>query len=259
MLITPAGTLIVSGLVLGGLGGGDRRAQARAGVRVGVAGAAVTGAGRRPRCPPGLAPPAASAASPARERRARASHADPNRKSVPRTTSEWSGRQLSGAVWRSRRLPVRTRTVFLRTLVAHGDDALLHAGERARAGVLRRATWCRGRSPRCTGRWCGTCPCRRPTACATWASWPPRGARASSARRELLGELEVDRCRARLGDQEDAAVEHGLLRRLALAGLGRELDAAVLGVDRRAERDALRSRRARRTRCCPGAGRGSCR
>ena len=99
-----------------------------------------------------------------------------------------------------------------------------------------RATSCRGSWPRCSGPWCGTCPCRRPTACATWASSarPARRCctRPAPAEREL-GDA------AGLRELEDAGEE---LRASAASRRRsrhrRDLDRAALGVDGRAERDA---------------------
>ena len=61
--------------------------------------------------------------------------------------------------------------------VADVHRALRDARQRPRAGVLARATSCRGRSRRCTCRWCGTRPSRHPRACASCLL--RRGARAA--------------------------------------------------------------------------------
>ena len=160
----------------------------------------------------GAADVAAAAADRQGRRRPRAP-----RRSAP---AERSGRarparrlQASASAARARRVPLalaHARRLLLDE-VAHEHAALRHPRQRARRRSPGRATACRGPSPRCTARACGTCPCRRPRACAT-SAWPPRTRAALLARRERLVEREL-RDRRRLADPEHARRRAGPSRR----------------------------------------------
>ena len=56
--------------------------------------------------------------------------------------------------------------------VAHRHGAAPHLRRACPRSGPARARSCRGPSPRCTCRWCGTCPCRCPTACPRTAFGP---------------------------------------------------------------------------------------
>ena len=124
---------------------------------------------------------------------------------------------------------------LLLDLVAHRDDALRDPRQRAGAAVLDEPLGAADGRGAVLAAWCGTCPCRRPTACASSASWRrPRGPAWARASGSLSVEL---RDRAGLGDLEDAVVELRRLGHAARLRHRREHRRRPCGVDRRAERD----------------------